>query len=292
MVFGADGGRAGRWRAAGTSDASCRERQAELGGHEHGGCAELDDVRAGGARGGCWPAPRAAPAPTAASRRERPPARARRTRSWAPRGRPPACRASRSWRPGRGPAAAPPRARCGEPAGRSARKAASSDSRVTGPPASGSRDGSAPGRGRAPRPPAGWRRSPGSPATRSGRGTVLEDPRVPDLPRARVVSRVEMPIDDDAGADALAHLDHDHGARGVMATEGPLAHGRRLRVVDDDDRQAREVRQPWPDGHVAPLQADGPAHRPAGRVDEPGRADAHPGQRLRPPGRAAPGRGR
>ena len=112
------------------------ERQAQLGGHEHGRCTELDDVRAGRAEVDARLRPRAGPAPSAVSRPGPRPARAGRRPSWAPRARPRAHRASRSWPPGRDPAAGPTPARPGGPAcpRRGRRPAASS--RVTGPWAS------------------------------------------------------------------------------------------------------------------------------------------------------------
>ncbi len=117
-------------------------------------------------------------------------------------------------------------------------------------------------------------------ATAAAAAPGIADPRVPDLAGPRVVAGIEPAADDDAGADALADLDDDHRREGVVLSEGPFGHGRGLRIVDHHDGQAGEPAESLAEGHVAPVQADGPEHRARDRVDEPRRADADAHERL------------
>ena len=96
-----------------------------------------------------------------------------------------------------------------------------------------------------------------------------------DLARAVAIALEQLAIEDDPGADAATHPDHDQVVRPRPAKEGQLREGGSVTVVGHHDRHAVTLLELWPEAEVGPVQ-DGPADGPRARVDDAGRTDADP----------------
>ena len=97
---------------------------------------------------------------------------------------------------------------------------------------------------------------------------------VAELAGAIAIALEQLAIEDDPGADAATHLDHDQVVGPRAAKEGQLGEGSGVAVVGDDDRHAVALLEQPPEGEVGPVQVDRPADGPRARVDDAGRADA------------------
>src|ERR1700675_2251345 len=101
-------------------------------------------------------------------------------------------------------------------------------------------------------------------------GPIGPDRGVADLPGTEAITLEEAAVDDDAGAHALADLDHEK-VRRPRAAEYVLGEGGRLGVGDHVDRQAGALPDEVAEGHVAPVEVDRLEDGPERRVDEAGR---------------------
>ena len=113
-----------------------------------------------------------------------------------------------------------------------------------------------------------------SPAAARRVGAAHRD--VAELARAIAVALEQLAIEDDPGADAATHPDHDQVVRPRAAKEGQLGEGGGVTVVGDHDRHAVALLEQRPEAELGPVQVDRPADGPRARVDDAGRADADP----------------
>ena len=103
-----------------------------------------------------------------------------------------------------------------------------------------------------------------------------------DLARSPAVAVEQLPVQDDARADAVADVD-DHQAlvRPVAVAERVLADRRRLAVVQHRRRQPVAIAQELAEREVPPVEVDRVHDDAAARVDEAGRSDSDADERPR-----------